>query len=357
MKPRVLVWSVGRFAMMLGLLALSGAFIPTATIAATKIENVAIITPASKTNGGWDEQGVNNITSVTQKRGIKLEVAENAGYEDITPILQDLKDSGAQLIFCHASGYQTICPEFAAENNVPVAIIENPKAVKPGLISDIETHAEDVAYLAGVMAGKETRTGTVAIVVSAEPPTWNFMSVGFAEGLKATRPDAKLIYSVIGQAAYDDAANAKRTTDSVLAAGADIVFGMGDGASFGMIQSIKEFNQGKPVDKQARFIDVIGDKSKTAAKSFLLSSVLFDYTNTYNQMIDDLQNGTFGKVYTLDVKNGGVHLLNPPIPVQPGTMAAVDAAKEKIVKGEIKVSTIGDANGVHKRLKELFPGS
>ena len=92
-----------------------------------------------------------------QRLGIEGVVAENAGYEDITPILRDLAAGGAGLIICHASGYQTVCPEFAAESGVPVAVIENPGAVSPGLVSDIETQAQEVAYLAGVLAGKTTR--------------------------------------------------------------------------------------------------------------------------------------------------------------------------------------------------------
>ena len=122
-------------------------------------------------------------------------------------------------------------------------MIENPKAVEPELVSDIETQAQEVAYLAGVLAGQMTKTGRSAIVVSGEPPTWNYMTVGFAEGLKATNGSAKLLYSVIGEAAYDDSAGAKRVTEQQLAAGADIIFGMGDGASFGMIEAIRDFNK------------------------------------------------------------------------------------------------------------------
>ncbi len=341
------------------------------------IDKVAIITPASRTNGGWDQQGVDNLVAVAEARGLDYEVAEEAGYDDITPILQDLADNGADLIICHASGYQTVCPEFAAQSGVRVAIIENPAAVEPDLIADIETQAQEAAYLAGVLAGQETRTGTVGVVVSGEPPTWNFMTVGFAEGLKATHPDARLVYSVIGEAAYDDAANAKRVTDSTLAAGADIIFGMGDGASFGMIQAIREFNAAQPPDRQARFIDVIGDKSGTDAREILLTSVLFDYTGVYSQMLDNTVAGTFGQVYTMTLANGGVRLLDLPLggvaatpaATIPGTPAAtpaatptggtvqsaVAAAQQDIIAGRITVSVIGDPAGVRQRLAELFP--
>jgi simple sugar transport system substrate-binding protein len=160
---------------------------------------------------------------------------------------------------------------------------------------------------------------------------------------------------VVGEAAYDDAPGAKRSTESVLAAGADIVFGMGDGASFGMIQAIREFNDGKQPEQQARFIDVIGDKSESEAKDFLLTSVLFDYTGAYTQMITDLQNGTFGSVYTMDLENEGVRLLDYPIEVKPESEKEVEKARKGIVAGTIEVSAIGDADGMHKRLDELFP--
>ncbi len=335
-----------------------------------QIDKVAIVAPASRTNGGWDQQGVDTLVAVGEARGLEVEVAEEAGYDDITPILQDLADNGTDLIICHASGYQTVCPEFAAQSGVRVAVIENPGAVDPALIADIETQAQEAAYLAGVLAGQETRSGVVGVVVSGEPPTWNFMTVGFAEGLKATRPDARLVYSVIGDAAYDDAANAKRVTDSTLATGADIIFGMGDGASFGMIQSIREFNAGQVPERQARFIDVIGDKSGTDAGEILLSSVLFDYTGVYTQLLDNAGGDAFGQVYTMTLANGGVRLLDLPLggtatpvaatpaatPVGGNVQSAVATAQQAIIDGQIDVSAVGDPAGVQQRLAELFPG-
>ena len=77
------------------------------------VSTVAVITPGAKTNLGWDQQAVDSMNAVGAKLGIAVQIAENAGYEDITPALKDLADEGAQLIICHASGYQTPCPDFA----------------------------------------------------------------------------------------------------------------------------------------------------------------------------------------------------------------------------------------------------
>ncbi len=320
------------------------------------VDRVAIVTPASRTNQGWDQQGVDNLVEVGETLGIEVEVVENAGYDDITPILNDLASDDVDLIVCHASGYQTVCPEFAQSSGVPVVVIENPGSVAPGLVADIETQAQEAAYLAGVVAGLETTTGTVAVVVSGEPPTWNFMTVGFAEGLHSVNPKATLLYQVIGEASYDDAPNAKRVTESVIAAGADIVFGMGDGASFGMIQAINEYNAAKAAgDAPVRFIDVIGDKSGTDAGQHLLTSVLFDYRPAYTDLIAQLEAGTFGEVYTMDLENEGVRLLDLAASADTATPAEVESARTAIIDGTIDVSAIGDADGVRERIEELFP--
>ena len=322
------------------------------TGAGAEVAQIVVVTPSSRTNQGWDQQAADALEAVAAEAGIEAVVAENGGYEDITPILRDLEAGGASLIVCHASGYQTVCPEFAAESGVPVAVIENQGAVTPGLVSDIETQAQEVAYLAGVLAGETTASGTVGVVVSGEPPTWNYMTVGFAEGLAATNAEAQMLYSVIGEAAYDDAAGAKRVAEQQIAAGADVIFGMGDGASFGMLQAVEEHNAGG--GEKVWFIDVIGDKRAEHGES-LLSSVLFDYTGIYTQMIDDLRSGTFGQVYTMDLENGGVRLLDLPAEVAQETQDAVAAAEQAVVDGSITVSAISDAEEMTARIAELFP--
>jgi hypothetical protein len=87
----------------------------------------------------------------------------------------------------------------------------------------------------------------------------------------------------------------------------------------------------------------------------LLSSVLFDYTGIYTQMLDDLAAGTFGDVYTMDVKNGGVRLLDLPEDLKQDAKDAVTEAETAIVDGSITVSAISDAEEMKAKIAELFP--
>ena len=89
----------------------------------------------------------------------------------------------------------------------------------------------------------------------------------------------------------------------MIAAGADVVFGMGDGASFGMLQAV-ETAKAPAGAKKVWFIDVIGDKTKIDKKGVLLSSELWDFAPIYTRAIRAVNAGTFGTTYMLDAKNG-----------------------------------------------------
>jgi septum formation inhibitor-activating ATPase MinD len=70
-------------------------------------------------------------------------------------------------------------------------------------------------------------------------------------------------------------------------------------------------------------------------------------------MITDLANGLFGKVYTMDVTNGGVRLLDLPEGTDQAVVDAIATAQQAIIDGSIEVSAIGDADGMDAKLAEL----
>jgi septum formation inhibitor-activating ATPase MinD len=57
----------------------------------------------------------------------------------------------------------------------------------------------------------------------------------------------------------------------------------------------------------------------------------------------------------MDVKNGGVRLLDLPAEVSQETKDAVAEAQKAIVDGSIKVSAISDVDQMKAKLAELFP--
>ncbi|MGH6961735.1 MAG: putative B6 ABC transporter substrate-binding protein, partial [Dongiaceae bacterium] len=295
------------------------------------------------TDYGWNQQGVDAAKAVAEKYGLEFMPAEGLGYGDVRPTLRELADDGASLIIAHASGYNTAAPEIAAEKNVPVAIVDNPAAMKPGLITDYTLSGHEGAYLAGRLAVKMSKTGSVGIVVSGEPPSWNSQSAAFAQGVKEEKADTKIVYAVIGPAAYADAAGGRRVTEQVIAAGADVVFGQGDGSSFGMIEAVETKKSAAGGD--VWFIDVIGDKS-SIDKGHLLSSVLWNMVPVYSAMIEDLKADKFGTHnYTIGLADDSVALLKTKH-IPDDVWASLQDLRQQIIAGKIKVGEIYDAQAV-----------
>ena len=315
----------------------------TASTLAGEVKSIAVLVPEQGTDYGWNQQGVDAARAVAEKYGLEFMPAEGLGYGDVRPTLRELAEDGASLMIAHASGYNTAAPEIAAETGVPVAIVDRPDDVKAGLVADYTLHGHEAAYMAGSMAASLTRTGTVGIVVSGEPPSWNSQSAGFAQGVRAANSSVKILYAVIGPAAYGDAAGGKRVTESVISAGADIVFGQGNGSSFGMISAVettKATDGGK-----VWFIDVIGDKS-SLDKGHLLSSVLWNMTPVYGAMVEDLKAGTFGtKRYKIQLADDSVSLLKTPH-ISDKSWKAAMALRDDIIAGKVNVDLITDAQKV-----------
>ncbi len=340
---------VGKLFAATGALAV-GAVMTFSAASADEVTSIAILVPEEGTDFGWNQQGVDAAREVAEAYGIEFIPAEGLGYGDVRPTLRELAEDGASLMIAHASGYNTAAPEIAEETGVPVAIVDSPDAIKEGLIGDYTLSGHDGAYLAGRLAAKMTRTGTVGIVVSGEPPSWNSQSAGFAQGVKAENSDVNIIYAIIGPAAYSDVAGGNRVTGTVIAAGADIIFGQGNGSSFGMIEAVET----TPATDGGKvwFIDVIGDKS-SLDKGHLLTSVMWNMVPVYSAMVDDLNNGTFGTVgYAIKLDDDSVKLLQTDhIPTDMWTELMV--IRDGIISGDVTVDEVYDAQDVRALMNQV----
>jgi basic membrane protein A and related proteins len=325
------------------------ALMSTAGLAA-EVKTIAILAPEQGNDYGWNQQGIDAAKAAGEKAGVKVLVAEGLGYGDVRPTLRELAGEGANLLIAHASGYNTAAPEIGAELNVPVAIVDMPASMKAGKVADYTLSGHEGAYLAGRLAAKMSRSGTVGIVVSGEPPSWNSQSAAFAQGAKAEKDGIKILYAVIGPAAYGDAAGGKRVTEAVIAAGADIIFGQGNGSSFGMLQAVETTKAGD--GGKVYFIDVIGDKSPIN-KGFLLSSVLWNLVPVYDAMIADLKADKFGtKNYTIGLADDSVKLLKTT-EIPDGVWGEIEAVRADVVSGKIKVEPVWDAAKLHELVTAL----
>lgn len=340
----------------IGVLVATAAALAATLVAATgvgartaAVDTVGYASPEKPNDYGWNQQGYLAALKAAKAAGAKVIAATGIGYENVEPALRRLAQQGADLIIAQASGYNTIAPKVAQQFKVPVITYDNPKGRRKGLVADISTSAQQGAYLAGVLAAQVTKTKILGIVVSAADTNWYKQSGGFIAGARSIDPSVKFRFARIGQASYADAAGGKRVTQQVIAAGADVVFGMGDGSSFGMMQAVETAKPPAGASK-VYFIDVIGNKLKIDMKGVLLSSVLWDFTQIFSQAIKDVNAGTFGtRNYNLTVANGLSLLKTRRAPAS--AWAKVAAAQKGIIAGTVKIPLTPTEGAVKKLCK------
>lgn len=306
-----------------------------------KVESIAIVTPEKETDHGWNQQGIWGAQEVADELNIRFDENSNVGYDNSETILTQVAESGVGLLIAHASGFATAGKRVGETTGVPTLVVDVPSNV-PGKVATILTEAQQGAYLAGVAAAYETETNIIGIVASAENANWFAMSAGFAEGVYSVNPDITIEIAYIGPAEYADAAGGNRVATQVIATGADIIFGMGDGATVGYLQAIENANQPYPV----RYIATIGDVGPIDPKGVTLTSVLWNFAGAYAEAVNDIEAGTFGtKTYTLTVENGGLTLQdNQRLSAE--ALAAVDAAIAGIIDGSVTISKAGSKDEV-----------
>lgn len=306
---------------------------PSSAGKSTAITKIAIAVPAKVSDYGWNQQGVNGARAIATANGAQLSILSDIGYNNTASLLGQLARRGAQFIIAHASGYDTAAKQVALQYHVPIMTYDISTELVPNLVSNITTSAQQGGYLAGILAARMTKTKTVGIVISASDTNWYEMSGGFSAGVHSINPKIKIRFAEIGPAAYDDSAGGKRIAQTLMSLGADVIFGMGDNASFGYLSAISNASVGHKV----WYIGDIGNIGPIDTKHVLLSSELWNFTGAFTQALNDIKHGTYGRHgYNLDLANGGISLLKTSY-IPASVWSEIQTAKQQIISGQLKV--------------------
>jgi simple sugar transport system substrate-binding protein len=327
-------------------LAAAGAAYATGTHSA-KVTKIGFASPAKTSDYGWNQQGYNGAKAAAQRNGATLDAITNIGYDKTDVVLRQLIQKGANFIIPQASGYDTIAARLAKQYKVPMITYDVPTNLQKGLLSYVTTSSQEGAYLAGILAAKMTKTHKVGIVISAADDNWYKMSGGFAAGFRSVDKTSKIYFATVSPTGYDDAAGGKRVANSVIAQGADVLFTMGDNASFGYLQAIESAKVGHKV----WMIGDIGDMTPIDKNHVFLSSVLWNFTGVFDQAVKDVNNGSYGTHgYNLSLANGGISLLKSKY-IPASVWAQIQKAEARIKSGAIKIPVTHKAGDVQKLLK------
>jgi basic membrane protein A len=196
----------------------------------------------------------------------------------------------------------------------------------------------EMAFLAGVIAGKFTKTNKLGLVGGQRIPPVIRYEVGFVAGVKSANPTAGSQISIAYTDTFSDPAKGKETALAQFEQGADIVFPVAGGTGTGCYQAVAERN--KPGQEWVIGADISQDH---LAPGFELCSTRKGVDFAVYTACKDEVNGAFtAGAVTYDLKSGGIGLESMPGRVPDDILALMRGYEKLIVDGTLVVPVDDD---------------
>jgi basic membrane protein A and related proteins len=258
----------------------------------------------------------------------ELEMQNEAQREQA---LRQLAEEGANPIvmtgFAFGDVLNTVAPDYPETKFAIIDMVVDQPNVKSVVFTE-----DQGSYLVGMMAGLASKTNVVGFIGGMDIPLIRRFGCGYAQGVKAVKPDATVILNMTGTdgSAWNNPVKGAEIAKSQQAQGADVIYAAAGGTGVGVLQAA--------ADMGILSIGVDSNQNYLHPGSVLTSML---------KRVDNAVYGAFKEgadlapgINVMDLKAEGVGYAlddNNAALVTPDMKAAVDAAAEKIKSGELTV--------------------
>lgn len=301
--------------------------------------------------GGVNDQSFNQsawegLKKAKAEMGIKVSYLESKQDADYPSNLETLLESKNDLIW--GVGFKLADALLLAAKQNPkqkYAIIDYSYGDKtPSNVIGVLFKAEQGAFLAGYIAAKMSKTGTIGFVGGMDVPIINDFQYGYKAG--ALYANKKTVVIEQFAESFNDAAKGKAIANQMIAKKADVLFHAAGAVGDGVIEAAKEKN------KYA--IGVDRDQHYMAPQNVITSS-LKRVDNAIFQIVKDLKNNKFegGKTIELGLEDGAVDISETTKKMIPEILQQeVKKLKQDIIAKKVTVpATLAEFNKFQKTLK------
>ena len=216
--------------------------------ATPKTEKVVYLINGSLGDNAFYDSGQKGMDQIAKQYGVEIRTIEN-GYDSAQyePSLEAAVGY-ADVIFVISYGYEDLLKEYADKFPQKIfvnldTIVQNEKAT----ITSVDYIEEEVAFLAGVMAGMMTTDTSIpnindqkiiGAVGGDQDPVIDAFMFAYENGAKYIDPAIVMERKYLGD--WEDTAKGKQATLQLYDMGADIVFQIAAAAGMGVLQASAE---------------------------------------------------------------------------------------------------------------------
>ncbi|MDW9361428.1 BMP family ABC transporter substrate-binding protein [Sinorhizobium meliloti] len=285
---------------------------------------------ASPVENAWNSVLHKALQDAAAEGVIEYVFSEGISGTDYPRAMREYAEQGAKLIIGEAYAVEKQAREVAADYPETAFVLGSSGKESGDNFGVFGTWNHDGAYLAGMLAGKMTKSNVVGSVGAMPIPEVNMLINAFAAGVKAVNPDAKHLVTFIGT--FFDPPKAREAGLAQIDAGADILFG----ERIGTADAAKERglkSVGSLIDYTPRYPDTV------------FANALWGFRPILNAAIADVSAGRpVGKDYTAFglLKEGGSDVAYVKGVAPADAEAAMEAKRAEIKSGAFEVPRITD---------------
>ena len=312
--------------------SLLGAAATLAMTAGISLADPAIIFDlGGKFDKSFNEAAFNGAKKWAAETGGTFKELEMQSEAQREQALRRLAESGANPIVMTGFAFGDVLNQVAPDYPDTRFAIVDMVVEQPNVKSIVFTEQEG-SYLVGMLAAMASKTGTVGFIGGMDIPLIRRFGCGYAQGVKAVNPDARIIQNMTGTtpAAWNDPVKGAELTAAQISQGADVIFAAAGGTGVGVLQAA--------ADGGILSIGVDSNKNHLHPGK-VLTSMLKRVDNAVYEAFREGENLAAG-VSVMDLKADGVGYAldeNNAALLTQDMQDTVNAAAGKIKAGEITV--------------------
>ncbi|MEO6195314.1 MAG: BMP family ABC transporter substrate-binding protein [Thermoanaerobaculia bacterium] len=290
-------------------------------------------------SGGKDDRSFNAAAWKGVRRAAKdfpilLRDAEPGDPTSLEPAMRAFAEVGYDLVI--GIGFaQTPIVEAVAKDypKINFAIVDGVSDL-PNVASLIFKEHEG-SYLVGMIAAQKSKTGVLGFVGGMDIPLIHKFEVGYEEGARAVNPKIQVIQNYVGvtESAWNNPGKGKELSVAQIGKGADVIFAAAGNSGLGAFDAAEQYG---------KFVIGVDSNQNWVKPGFVLTSMVKRVDNAVYQIVGDMVNRRFkGGIHVYGLENDGigyaVDQYNQKL-IPPDVIRQVEAARARIIKGEIKVT-------------------
>ena len=292
---------------------------------------VALLTPGPISDRSWNGGAYDGLLRIRDSLGASVSHIQTKTPGEFEENFRQYGAQGYDLVFGHGFEFQDAALRVGPEFPKTVYVATSGDRASSPNVAGMVFGFEDPSYLAGIVAGSMTKTGTIAVLGGTELPPVKSSFDAFARGARSVNPKVRVLSSFIGN--WDDAAAGKEQALAQISQGADFIFQNADAAGLGIFQAARE----------RKGVYVFGSNSNQngVAPDVVIGSVVIDLPHAFLTVAREVKEKRFtARVIHLGTASQVVtYVPNPALDsiVPPQVRAAVDSVRARLVAGTLSV--------------------